>query len=148
MTLFLRRLTYFFVLFCVSLLLSQCVHLGGSGLFCSNTSMSLRDLEKLDETAKNNPDQSTRAKAHLQLAAYYSTYKNANYSAALKELEAYAVLDPEGAKKDNIQNWLVLLREFERTKNKLGKENKELKDSLERLKALDIKIEEKRKKVK
>ena len=106
--------------------------------------MSLKDLEKLNKITKKHPDSSVRADAHLKLAAYYSNHKNADYPEALKELEAYAALDPEGAKKENIQNWLAVLREFERTKNRL----KESKDSLEQLKTLDIKIEEKRKKVK
>lgn len=139
-----KRAVCFFVLVCISLLLPQCAHICGSGLYCGSSSLSQKEIERLNEITKNHPDPDARARSHLRLAAYYSAHKNANYLSALKELEAYAALDPEGSKRESIQNWLALLRELERTKNKL----KESKESLEQLKKLDIKMEEMRKKIK
>ncbi|MCE5195462.1 MAG: hypothetical protein LLF28_08470 [Nitrospiraceae bacterium] len=110
------------------------------------------EIKKLDEN-KNDSDMDVRAKVHLRLAVLYSSYKNPNpnYYMALKELEAYILLDPDGAKNEEIQNLLGLLREIDKAKHKAAqimRENKELKDTMEKLKALDIKMEQKRKKVK
>jgi len=118
------------------------------------------DVKPPEEIAQGHPDQSMLAKAHLQMATLYSFYKNPelNYQRALKELEIYLSFNPADGGTDEIQNLLAILRELDRVNeenkksrqkvNQLSKENKELKASVKELKNLDIKIEEKRKKVK
>lgn len=125
------------------------------------------EVRRLEEIAKNHPDQSMRAKAHLQLAKLYFSHKNPNpnYQQALRELEMYLSSDPVGGGADEIQDWLAVLRELEKTSeeskkskqkmSQLLKDNKELKDaivklkdSVEKLNDLDIRMEEKRKQVK
>jgi outer membrane protein assembly factor BamD (BamD/ComL family) len=118
------------------------------------------DTGHLEEIAQKQSDQSMRAKSHLELARLYSSHKNPNldYQRALKELEMYLSLNPDDAETDEIQNLLAILRELDRVTeenrksrqkvNQLTKENKELKASVKELKNLDIKIEEKRRRVK
>lgn len=133
-----------------------------------------QEIAQLEAIADQHADVSVRAKAHLQLAVLYSHYKNPNqdYLKALKELEMYISLDAEGAKKDEIQNWLAALRELQKitdANKQLAKEyqdarmkieqlmqenknliyeNEEIKKKIEELKHIDIRMEEKRRQVK
>ncbi|MEW6417958.1 MAG: hypothetical protein AB1480_07530 [Nitrospirota bacterium] len=102
-----------------------------------------KEITRLQAIAEKHRDKPDRAMIHLQLALLYSHYKNPtpNYHRALKELETYVSLDPEGGKADVIQNWLTMLKEIV----KLGRENEDMKEKLERLKYLDIELEKTRK---
>lgn len=104
-----------------------------------------KDIVKLEEIIQKEVDVSIVTKAHLELALLYLHYKNPShdYFKALQELEIYTSLSPSG-KTDEIQNLLTLLREVKR----LADENQELIKTVEKLKHLDINIEEKRRQVK
>jgi len=117
------------------------------------------DIKLLKEIAQKDPDQSMRAKAYLKLAKLYSSHKNPNlnYQQALKALEMYLSFDPADGGTDEIEDLLAILRAMEKINeenkksrqkvNQLVRDNKELKESLEQLKNLDIKMEEKRKQI-
>jgi hypothetical protein len=133
-----------------------------------------REIQSLNEQTKITSNDSEKAQIHLKLAALYSHYKNPNpdYSRALSELEEYITLDPEGGKRTDIQNWLAILQRLKRemqtikrerkTKESFGLNNRKLKseidrlenekrlmkETIEKLKHLDIRLEEKRKQVK
>lgn len=125
------------------------------------------EIQSLNEEAKFASNDSERAQIHLKMAALYSHYKNPNpdYSHALKELNEYITLDPEGGKRTEIQNWIAVLQTLKRerkTKESFGLNNRKLKseidrlenekklmeETIEKLKHLDIRLEEKRKQVK
>lgn len=117
------------------------------------------------KAARNDADPSVSSRAHYRLATLYSHHNNPSpdYSAALKELEAFIALDPQKGSTDDVRHRLALLRELERavsenrkllkenrelknSSEQLARENRELKDTLEKMERLDIMIEEKRKK--
>jgi hypothetical protein len=133
-----------------------------------------REIQSLNEQKKITSSDTEKAQIHLKLAALYSHYKNPNtdYSRALKELREYITLDPEGGKRTEIQNWLAILQTLKRerkTKESFGLNNRKLKsevtrleklkseidrlenekklmkETIEKLKHLDIRLEEKRK---
>lgn len=125
-----------------------------------------KEIARLEAIAKG-ADLSAQPKAHLQLALLYSHYKNPNsdYIVALKELETYISLDQEGGTATEIQNLLAILRKLKKItdENKqlaqennqlkikaeqMFLENSEIKKTVEQLKHLDIRMEEKRKEVK
>ncbi len=155
-----KRIYEIAVLLSMAVILSQCstVH-RETGLPLSDLKPEQieSEIKRLEEVSNKHVDRSERAKAHLQLATLYSSYKNPkpNYQQALKELEEYLSFNPETDRTDEIENWSALLNEMVRMTdeirkakqkiNQLTKENKELKDAVEKLKDLDIKMEEKRK---
>jgi len=81
-----------------------------------------------------------------------------NYSHALKELELYVSLDSEGGRRLEIHNLLRALQEIVRLtdenkkirlKMELAiKENEEIKKTVEELRNLDLRIEERRRQIK
>jgi chromosome segregation ATPase len=99
-----------------------------------------RETVRLEKRIQEQGDASVRAKSHLQLAWLYSSYKNPkmDYGKALKEFETYLSLVPDGAGDDEIQNWLCILRQLERSENEsmkmrerieiLSRENQENKN--------------------
>jgi hypothetical protein len=144
-----RSIAKVFLWCCVLILLADCTSARretGPGLSDVKTGKFAGEMARLEEIAKNDPDPFARAEAHLSRARLYSSYKNPNpdYRQALRELEKYLSFNPPKGKTVEIRNWLAILRELDRVK----KENNDLKDILERLKNLDITIEEKRKQVK
>ncbi|MGW8272109.1 MAG: hypothetical protein ACWGN7_01835, partial [Thermodesulfovibrionales bacterium] len=62
---------------------------------------------------------------------------------ALKALESCATTDPANCSSDQIKTWMVVLREL----NRVSKEYRDLKDTVDKLQNIEIKIEEKRKQV-
>ncbi|KPK88377.1 MAG: hypothetical protein AMJ94_15245 [Deltaproteobacteria bacterium SM23_61] len=105
-------------------------------------------LEKLIQEAADSSD---RAKLHRQLAELYTHHQNPgrNYRRALRELETYLFLAPVGARTDEAQNWLWVLRELEREEQEaaqwkekmenLVRENREKGEVLDRCgKMLDL----------
>jgi valyl-tRNA synthetase len=126
-----------------------------------------KEVERLNNVVQASRNDSELANAHLQLALLYSDYRNPahDYNTALKELDSFASLDPEGSRRAYFQNWLRMLKEIEKADrsnedlkekeqqlnkelSRLEKENAEIKKKLEQLKHLDIEMEEKRKMVK
>jgi hypothetical protein len=119
-----------------------------------------KEILRLKEETREDNEVSVRAVAHLILSALHSHYENPSpdYLKALKELRAYISLDPDGAGRDDIQNRLVLLLRFQALSKKnqklkksltqLDARNKEMKETIERLKNLDISLEKKRRQVK
>lgn len=100
-----------------------------------------------------------RALVHLRMAVLCSHYKNASpdYERALKELETYRDLDPVGAMSNEIlqiRNYLEMIITVKNDNEKLRSSVSQLKhdvddmkESLEKLKSLDVMMEEKRRKV-
>jgi hypothetical protein len=88
-------------------------------------SQAIADLEKLIPEEK---DASVRAKYHLQLAWLYANYKNPkmDYRKALEEFEVYLSMEPDGAQKDEIQNWLSILRALARSEKEQLKSRERL----------------------
>jgi hypothetical protein len=108
-----------------------------------------------------------KAQAHLELALLHSHYKNGSpdYESALLELAKYASFDPEGADRIEIRNLQAIFRDIKLLMdenkllmdenvrlrgrlNRLLKENEERKLTIEKLKHLDIELEERRRQVK
>ncbi|MGE5894338.1 MAG: hypothetical protein ACM34I_09810 [bacterium] len=103
------------------------------------------EIKRLENIVQKHGDSSDRAEAYLQLSSLYASYKNPapDYQRALKSLEACIALQPSFAKSAEIENWLAVLREL----NRMYKEYNDMKDTVEKLQHLDIKMEEKRKQV-
>ncbi|HEX3036221.1 MAG TPA: hypothetical protein VHT73_14070 [Thermodesulfobacteriota bacterium] len=120
-----------------------------------------KEIDVLEKITTQHPDPSVQTNAHLQLAMLHLSYKNPNpdYQRALDELEIYIFLDPDWGKKDEIQNWLAVLREIEKLseENKIMKgsinllteenqnlvnENNEMKETIEQLETLDTEMKE------
>ncbi len=177
MTAKMKRMCGLVALLCALIILSQCAtaykeapppHPG------LKTEKLPDEIERLTDIADKAADPSMRAKADLQLAKLYSSYKNPrpDYQQALKRLEMYLSFEPAKGETDEMKNWLSLLRELAEEREEirkatqtinqltkdnnqlikdnreLAKENKELKDTVEELKNIDIKMEEKRKQIK
>ena len=95
-----------------------------------------------------------RAKEHLELAWLHLDYRNprADYGGALKEFEAYLTLASDGEKKDEIQNWISILRKLESLKKQnmqlqeqilyITKQMGEGRETLEQQVRMNIKLEE------
>ncbi|MDO9289376.1 MAG: hypothetical protein Q7T83_11375 [Thermodesulfovibrionales bacterium] len=110
-----------------------------------------REIARLEKIAKTHSDMSVQARAHLQLAMLFLDYKNpaVNYLRALRELEAYISLNPEGGQTDEIQTWRALLSKIElltKENNRIKEENQKMNNIIENMKSLDIQLEQKRKK--
>jgi DNA repair exonuclease SbcCD ATPase subunit len=88
-----------------------------------------QDTARLEKRIQEQGDASVRAKSHLQLAWLYSSYKNPkmDYGKALKEFETYLSLVPDEAGDDEIQNWLSILRQLERSENESTKMRERIK---------------------
>ncbi len=119
------------------------------------------------ESAVREPEKPSVAQQNLERAKWYVSHANPerDYRQALKEFELTFDLDPNIGRADYVSDWLSVLRELDRMTeeydrmteeckrvkqrlNQLTKENKELKESIEKIKNLDIKMEEKRKQIK
>ena len=118
-------------------------------------------IAALEKITVGHPDPYIQTKAHLQLAILHSSYKNPkpDYQRALDELKVYMFLDPDGGRKDEIQNLLAVLRELQRLEKEnnkmkwivnrltienqnLADENKGLKETIEQLEILSKGMEE------
>ena len=115
-----------------------------------------QDTARLEKRIQEQGDASVRAKSHLQLAWLYSSYKNPkmDYGKALKEFETYLSLVPDEPGDDEIQNWLCILRQLERSENEsmkkrerieiLSRENQENKNLRANMEVLTKENTEKR----
>ncbi len=93
------------------------------------------------------------ASENLDRARWDTSHENPerNYRDALKRLELSVSIDPKIGEIDFVRDWLPVLRELDRLKQKvhqLTKENRDLKESVEKLKSLELNTEEKRKQFK
>jgi chromosome segregation ATPase len=75
------------------------------------------EIVRLEKVARQDQDPMVRAGAHLQLARLYVDYRNPHrdYRKAGEEFEAYLSLAPEEQRKDEIQNWVLVLRRLEKS---------------------------------
>ncbi|MBI5205173.1 MAG: hypothetical protein HZA11_09670 [Nitrospirae bacterium] len=110
-----------------------------------------KEIARLEKIAKTHSDVSVQARAHLQLALLHADHKNPfpDYLRAVKELETFISLEPEGGKADDVQNLLALLKKIElltKENNRIKEENQKINDVIEKMKSLDIQLEQKRKK--
>lgn len=107
----------------------------------------------LEKSAEENKDLDVKARIHLELAGlYYQSHgAQCNYGKALEELEKYVLLAPHKSNSDEIRNLLAILREVNNQKKNnllLKEEISRLKETINKLNSLDIKMEMKREKVK
>ncbi|PNX51074.1 MAG: hypothetical protein BV458_12060 [Thermoplasmata archaeon M9B2D] len=112
-----------------------------------------KDITKYERILKEKPDKETLASAYLRLASLYSSHRNPSpdYARTLKLLNNYSTLEPDKAKSETFQYWYSIISYINKLRQQtagLQKENAELKEVIEELKHLDIRIEEKRKQVK
>ncbi len=159
----LNRKTPLPLIFFIGLMLIDCSKIythkteEDNSVYPSKSSINFsKKIAALEKITIYHPDPSVQTKARLQLAMLHSSYKNPkpDYQRALDELEAYIFLDPDGGRKDEIQNWLAVLRvlqRFEEENNKikwiinqltienqnLTEENKAMKETIEQLETLD-----------
>jgi len=129
-----------------------------------------REIPRLERLAREDPKKSVRAESYLQLAYLYLDFRNPqlNYTRALQEMENYLSLTPDKAQTDDFQNWFAVLKEVDKLQTNLEKTQKankslrdevtdsqkvnkslrdevtDLKETIEKLKALDRLIEERR----
>lgn len=118
------------------------------------------EIARLEAMIPKNTDLSFQMKAHLRLALLYLDNNNPkpDYLNAIKELEIYVSIDSEGGKRAEIQNLLRVLRELGRLSDEnkkikvkmeqVIKENEDIKKTVEELRKLDLKIEERRRQIK
>jgi DNA repair exonuclease SbcCD ATPase subunit len=112
-----HRLRRFFLFLVPVFLLTSC-----SLKFTSQTAEDLsRETTHLEKMIENYGAAWVHANAHLKLAWLYANYKNPkmDYKKALKEFETYRSLAPDEAMKDEIQNWLSVLRALDRSEKEL-----------------------------
>lgn len=98
-------------------------------------------------------DKPLTASENLERARWNTSHENPerNYHDALKHLELSVSINPKIGETDFVRDWMPVLRELDRLKqkvNQLTKENRDLKESVEKLKNLELKTEEKRKQFK
>jgi len=115
-----------------------------------------QETSRLEKRAREHPETPVRAQSHLQLAFLYVNYRNPqlNYTRALQEMESYFSLTPGKAQTDEVQDWLVVLKEVEKLQpgmERMQRANKSLRDevaglkeTIEKLKSLDRQMEQRR----
>ena len=122
-----------------------------------------QEISRLEKVAWEDPEASVRAKSHLKLAFLYVNSRNPqlNYSRALQEMENYLSMAPEKMQEDDIKNWLAALREISKLQASLKKAqganihlreevtslketNNKMVKTIEKLKTVDLQMEEKR----
>jgi hypothetical protein len=86
-----------------------------------------REISRLEKISTEDPDPSVRAKSHLQLGRLYTHYKNPqrDYLKGCQEFEAYLALVPADRKNDDLQDWISVLKELEKSERELKKSEKE-----------------------
>jgi len=118
-----------------------------------SSSQISREIQEKEDLLKTTSDPKARSRTCLRLASLHSSHKNPSpdYSRAYTLLSEHVALEPEKGKSEIIQYWLSLLKAYHELQQKnslLQKENSETKAVIEKLKHIDIHIEERRKQVK
>jgi isochorismate synthase EntC len=122
-----------------------------------------QETSRLEKLAREHSEPSVRAQSHLQLAFLYVNCRNPrlNYTRALQEMESYLSMAPAKAQTDDFKNWFAILQEVEKSRSSLVRvheanrslrdemaglktTNNEMRETIERLKSLDLQMEEKR----
>lgn len=141
-------------------LCAACASPDGARQASAPGSVQTDEIARLVETARSAADPSVRAQAYLRLARWHVSHHNPerNYQQALREFEQFVSLAGGNEVPGDVMDWIDALKELEREAEdgrkqkqragQLSKETKELKESLEKLKNLDLKMEEKRKQAK
>ncbi|MEK6693585.1 MAG: hypothetical protein AABY44_09200 [Nitrospirota bacterium] len=101
------------------------------------------EISRLESIGQENTDISLRKDAYLRLALLYSHHSNPSpdYLKALSKLESYISIDPEGGKRDEVRNLLVILKKIASLtmeNQRLINENKKMKAVIKNLERLDI----------
>ncbi len=119
-----------------------------------------KEIESLSVGIVVYADKRERAQVYLKMAILSCHHKNPfpDYDGALEELDRYMELDPAGAADDEVLQLRRFLRaittlqeeneKLDSDVKKLGTEVDEMKESIEKLKSLDIRMEQKRQQVK
>lgn len=122
--------------------------------------MYVSEIERLNDVIESGIEKEAKIiDAHLQLALLYLSYNNPkrDYSRALKEIEKYVALQPKSANDYEIQNLLNMLKNIRNGRKnrrvakllseneKLSEEIKQLNETIDKLKQLDVELEKKRK---
>ena len=91
-----------------------------------------QETSRLEKVAREHPDPSVRAQAHLKLAFLFLNHRNpqVNYPRALQEMKSYLSTAPANAATDDLQNWLAALQEMEHLR-KSGWEKRKENQSLQ-----------------
>jgi chromosome segregation ATPase len=97
-----------------------------------------QETSRLEKLARGDPETSVRAQSHLQLAFLYVNYRNPqlDYTRALQEMESYLFLVPNQTHRDDVQNWLAVLREMDRVRKdqlNLREKNRDLQTQIDKL---------------
>jgi len=97
-----------------------------------------QEISRLEKIAREHPDPSVRAQAHLQLSFLFLNHRNpqVNYPRALQEMKNYLSMAPDEAAADDLQNWLAVLQEMEHLRKsgwEKRKENQSLQAEIEKL---------------
>lgn len=129
------------------------------------TAASFQDeISELEKRTGDKTNLAVHSKSYLQLALLQLDHKNPsrNYSKALEALVKYVEAEPRAADLDEVQNWITVLKEMQKLQggkeillksedNKLHDEISSLKATVEKLKgdieklnALDLELEKKR----
>ncbi len=172
---FYKGSSFFLILLLFVFLCSPgCVHTGHYNLketkafsLDINSAQYKSEIERLEESIQNHPEESVRTNAHLKLTWLYASYKNPSrdFLKAIEHLNIYISRIPNATVNYDVQNWMFLLKEIERLgkinrkseqqKRKCKKdittltnENKKLKGMIEELENLELKLEQKRKRFK
>ncbi len=122
-----------------------------------------QEISRLEKLARGDPEASVRAKSHLKLVFLHVNSRNPqlNYSRALQEMESYLSMAPEKMQEEDIKNWLAALREISKLQASLKKvqganihlreevtslkeTNNRMARTIEKLKTVDLQMEEKR----
>jgi hypothetical protein len=114
------------VLLSLMLMLAQCATVCREPLTPlpeQKTGKMVSEIVSIEEVADKAPDPSVRAKADLDLAKLYSSYKNPrpDYEQALRRLEMYLSFYPVEGAKDEMRNWVLLLQGLVKGREEIGK---------------------------
>jgi isochorismate synthase EntC len=121
---------------------------------------TLKKPEDKKEFAQETSRLEKLAREHSEL---YVNCRNPrlNYTRALQEMESYLSMAPAKAQTDDFKNWFAILQEVEKSRSSLVRvheanrslrdemaglktTNNEMRETIERLKSLDLQMEEKR----
>lgn len=98
-----------------------------------------------------SPDTKVAADAHYQIALIHAIHDNSqrDYSQAIHEFSEFLKIHPADSRAPEAQNWISVLsfiQEIKKENGILRKDNEQLHKSIEELKKLDIRHEERRRK--
>ena len=114
------------------------------------TAASFQDeISELEKRTGDKTNLAVHSKSYLQLALLQLDHKNPsrNYSKALEALVKYVEAEPRAADLDEVQNWITVLKEMKKLHDEISSLKatvEKLKGDIEKLNALDLELEKKR----